>query len=79
MRHFLSKFKNRCLGKLPGILGIEDLDPVTIGILDEGDVLHLAVVGLLHKSHSQLLKALACRLNIHHCKADVTCKCTGSC
>ena len=79
MRHSLSKFKSRCLGKLPGILGVEDLDPVTIGILDEGDVLHLAVVGLLHKSHSQLLKALACRLNIRHCEADVTCKRTGSC
>jgi len=36
---------------------IEDLDPVAVGVLDEGQSLHAAVVGLLHEVHAKLLEA----------------------
>ncbi len=64
--------KNVDLCKLPGCLWVEDLNPIFIRIFDEGDVHHLAIVGLLDKLDSQLLKALACGFHIGNCKANVT-------
>ena len=38
-------------------VGLEDFDPVTIRVLDEGDALHLAGVDLLHKGNAEFFQA----------------------
>jgi len=42
-------------------VGIEDLDPVAVGVLDEGQSLHAAIVGLLHEVNAELLEAVGRR------------------
>jgi len=42
-------------------VGIEDLDPVAVGVLDKGQSLHTAIVGLLHEVNAELLEAVGRR------------------
>lgn len=39
-------------------IGIENLNPIAIGILDEGQTLHAAIVGFLDEFHAMLLEAV---------------------
>src|SRR5687767_11059897 len=52
-------------------LGRQDLDPVAVRVLDEGQSLHLPVVGPLHELHVQLLEAFAGDVHVRHHDADV--------
>lgn len=50
---------------------VEDLDPITIGILDEGQLLHFAILHSLDKRNFQLIEALAGNGHVRNHYADV--------
>src|SRR5688572_13674639 len=49
----------------------QDLDPVTVRVLDEGETLHLAVVGPLHECDAMRIKVLGSGIDVRHCDADM--------
>src|SRR5690242_7417902 len=51
--------------------GLQDFNPVAVGILDEGDVLHAAIGQTLLERHAQRLEAHAGRVHVRHRDAQV--------
>lgn len=51
---------------------IENFDPVTVGIFDESNSLHAAVVWFLHKVDALFFKALTCGINVWHQNSNMT-------
>ena len=54
------------------IVTADDLDPVSIGILDKSDVPHTALCELLLEGIAGILKSLASGLNVIHRDSNVT-------
>lgn len=50
----------------------DDFNPVTIGIGDKGNVMHLSVLELLDEVHVKLLKTIAGLLDIINSDTDMT-------
>ena len=46
--------------------GLYDLDPITIGVFDEGDVLHFSLVGTLDKSDLILIEPSDSSVQVGH-------------
>ena len=51
---------------------LDDLDPVAVGVLDEGNVIHLALLRSLHVDHLVLIEPADRRVEVGHREADVT-------
>lgn len=51
---------------------VENLDPVTIGIFDESNSLHAAVVWFFHKFNALLFKSLTCGINVWHQNSNMS-------
>jgi hypothetical protein len=51
--------------------GVEDLDPVAVGVLDKGESLHATVIGFLHEVHAKLFESRARIVDVRHHDADV--------
>lgn len=55
-------FWNSCYGRYTALvrhgIGIENLNPIAIGILNKSQSLHTSIVGPLDKVHTVLLKAV---------------------
>lgn len=51
--------------------GIENLNPIAVGVFDESQPLHFAVVGTLDERNVQLFEAFAGRIHIGHHNTNV--------
>lgn len=51
---------------------IEDFDPITVWVLDEGQSLHFPVIWLLDESYSELFESFTCSVNVRYNNSDVS-------
>lgn len=67
------EYYNEGLDGIGYMSGIEYLDPISVWIAYECQILHLSFVRFLNERNTQLLESLTCFLDVRNNDSDVTC------